>query len=149
MKLEAIMDGGGIAHHAIKAIYEVMSELDTADIRVEGVNKLLKFPEYSNVSKLRDLLGVLEEKDKLLDVITSHTTTEDGINVYIGTENDSDAMSNTSLIFKTVNVGGKKVAVGVIGPKRMNYSKVIDMINRLALGIDRMYGDEGDTRLLK
>jgi heat-inducible transcriptional repressor len=83
---------------------------------------------------------VLEEKDKLLDVISTHQSTNDGINVYIGTENDSDVMQNTTLIFKNINVGGKTLAVGVIGPKRMDYEKVIGMINRLANGIDRMYG---------
>ena len=50
-------------------------------------------------------------------------------------------MKNTTLIFKNVNVGGKQLAVGVIGPKRMNYSKVIEMLNGLASGIDRMFGD--------
>ena len=45
-------------------------------------------------------------------------------------------MSDTTLIFKNVTVGGKKMAVGVIGPKRMNYSKVIGMINQLASAID-------------
>ena len=110
------------------------------------INKLLNYPEYSDTERLRTLLGVLEEKDKLLDVISAHTTNDDGINVYIGTENDSDAMSNTTLIFKNVNVGGKRLAVGVIGPKRMNYSKVIEMINKLASGIDRMFTD--DTHLL-
>ena len=89
---------------------------------------------------------MLEEKDKLLDVISSHTTTDDGINVYIGAENDTDAMSNTTLIFRSVNVGGKRVAIGVIGPKRMDYSKVIGMINQLASGIDRMFS-EGNNLL--
>ena len=89
---------------------------------------------------------MLEEKEKILDVISSHTTTDDGINVYIGAENESDAMSNTTLIFKNVNVGGKKVAIGVIGPKRMNYTKVIGMINQLASGIDRIFSE--DDRLL-
>ena len=140
MKLEAIMGvSAGIVHHAIKAIYEVMSELDTADIRVEGVNKLLKFPEYSNVSKLRDLLGVLEEKDKLLDVISTKTMLDDDINVFIGTEDDGDVMSNTTVIYKNVTVGDKRVAIGVIGPRRMDYQKVIHMITKLADGIDRMF----------
>jgi heat-inducible transcriptional repressor len=119
-----------------------MSELDTADIRVEGVNKLLKFPEYSNVSKLRDLLGVLEEKDKLLDVISSRTKTEDDINIFIGTESDDDIMRNTTVIFKNITVKGKRVSIGVIGPRRMDYHKVINMINKLATGIDQMYADE-------
>ena len=143
VKLETIMGAASaMVHPAVKTIYETMSELDTADIRLDGINKLLKYPEYSDTEKLRNLLGVLEEKDKLLDVISSHTTNDDGINVYIGTENDSDAMSNTTLIFKNVNVGGKRLAVGVIGPKRMNYSKVIGMINQLASGIDRIFSDE-------
>ena len=131
-----------MVHPAVKAIYETMNELDTADVKLDGINRLLKYPEYSDTEKLRNLLGVLEEKEKLLDVISSHTTSEDGINVYIGTENDSDAMSNTTLIFRSVNVGGKRVAIGVIGPKRMDYSKVIGMINQLASGIDRIFSEE-------
>jgi transcriptional regulator of heat shock response len=51
-------------------------------------------------------------------------------------------MKNTTLIFKNINIGGKQLAVGVIGPKRMNYSKVIEMINGLASGIDKMYGED-------
>ncbi len=143
VRLEALMGpAAAMVHPAVKVIYETLSELDTADIKLDGINKLLDYPEYSDTKKLRNLLGVLEEKEKLLDVISSHTTSEDGINVYIGTENDSDAMSNTTLIFKNVNVGGKRVAVGVIGPKRMNYSKVIGMINQLASGIDRIFSEE-------
>ena len=84
---------------------------------------------------------MLEEKDKLMDVITANTSTDDGIHVYIGTGNDSDVMKDTTLIFKNISLGNSQFAVGVIGPKRMNYSKVIDMINRLANGIDRMLGD--------
>ncbi|MBO7304556.1 MAG: heat-inducible transcription repressor HrcA [Clostridia bacterium] len=144
LKLEALMGASGaMVHPAVKVILETMSELDTADVKLDGINRLLQYPEYSNTEKLRGLLGMLEEKDKLLDVISSHTTSDDGINVYIGTENDSDVMSNTALIFKSVNVGGKKLAVGVIGPRRMNYTKVIGMINQLASGIDRIFGDEG------
>ena len=143
VKLEALMgSSGAMVHPAVKMIYETMNELDTADIKLDGINKLLKYPEYADTEKLRNLLGVLEEKDKLLDVISAHTTNDDGINVYIGAENDSDAMSNTTLIFKNVNVGGKRLAVGVIGPKRMNYSKVIGMINQLASGIDRIFSDD-------
>ena len=54
-------------------------------------------------------------------------------------------MKNTAMIFKSINVGGSQVAVGVIGPKRMNYSKVIGMIDRLTAGINRMLADgEGE-----
>ena len=143
VKLEALMgSAGAMVHPTVKVIYETMSELDTADVKLEGITKLLQYPEYSDVSDFRNLLGVLEEKDKLLDVISSHSTSDDGIHVYIGTENESDGMKNTTLIFKNVTVGGKQLAVGVIGPKRMNYSKVIEMLNGLASGIDRIFSDD-------
>lgn len=142
VKLEALMgSAGAMVHPTIKVIYETMSELDTADVKLDGITKLLQYPEYSDVSDFRNLLGVLEEKEKLLDVISTHTTTDDGIQIYIGTENESDVMKNTTLIFKTINVGGKPLSVGVIGPKRMNYSKVIEMLNGLASGIDRVFGE--------
>ena len=142
IKLEAIMGSvADMVHPAVKIICETMNDIDTSDIKLDGVNKLLKYPEYSDVSKLRDLMGVLEEKDKLFDVISSHTAMDGDINVYIGKEDDSDALRDTTLIYKNVNVGGKQLAVGVIGPKRMNYSKVIGMINQLASAIDTSFGE--------
>ena len=142
VRLEALMgSAGAMVHPAVKVIFETMSELDTADVKLEGITRLLQYPEYSDVSDFRSLLGVLEEKDRLLDVISSHSGKDDGIHVYIGTENENDGMKNTTLIFKNISVGGKQMAVGVIGPKRMNYSKVIEMLNGLANGIDRMFGE--------
>ncbi len=142
MKLEAIMgSAGAIVHPTIKAIYETMNELDTADVKLDGITKLLQYPEYSDISDFRNLMSMLEEKDKFLDVISRETSDAGDIHVYIGTENESDAMRNTALIFKKVNIGGKELAVGVIGPKRMNYSKVIEMLNGLASGIDRLFGE--------
>lgn len=142
VKLEAIMGSASeMVHPTIKVIYEAIAELDSADVKLDGIAKLLQYPEYSDVTKLRSLLGVLEEKDRLMEVITSHTDPDDGIHVYIGTENDSDVMQGTTMIFKSVNIGGNQVAIGVIGPKRMNYQHVIDMISKLASGIEKL-GEE-------
>lgn len=142
MRLEAIMgSAGGMVHPTVKAIYETMNELDTADVRLEGITKLLQYPEYSDISDFRNLMEMLEEKERFLDVITRETSDGNDINVYIGTEDESDAMRNTALIFKKVRIGGKQYAVGVIGPKRMNYSRVIEMLNGLATGIDRIFSD--------
>ena len=142
MKIEALMGSAeSMVHPTIKAIYETMNELDTADVKLEGITKLLKYPEYSDISDFRNLMGMLEEKEKFLDVISKQASDGGDIHVYIGTEDESDAMRNTALIFKNVNVGGKQLAVGVIGPKRMNYSKVIEMLNGLASGIDRIFGE--------
>ena len=143
VKIEELMGSmGGIVHPTIKAIYEAVSELDSSDVRLDGITKLLQYPEYSDVSKLRGLLNVLEEKDKLLDVIESHTTKDDGLHIYIGNDDAEEAMRGTTLIFRNITVGAEQFAVGVIGPKRMNYTKVIEMLNQLASGIDKMFGSD-------
>lgn len=146
VKLEAIMgSSSGMVHPTIKMIYEAMSEVDSADVKLDGISRLLEYPEYSDVTRLRGLLGALEEKDKLMEVFTSQGEASDGIHVYIGTENEGDVMQGTTLIFKNVNIGGNRVAIGVIGPKRMNYHKVIDMISRLASGIEMLGEEKLDT----
>lgn len=116
----------------IKVVYETMAEIDGGDVRIDGVNHLLEYPEYANVEKLKDLLGLFEEKENLLDLIPS-TSEEDGINVFIGRENGLDVMAESSLIFKTIKQGDKVVgAIGVIGPRRMDYAKVFGIINQLS-----------------
>ena len=146
VRLETVMGpAGGMVHPAIKEIYEAMSELDSADVKLDGITKLLQYPEYSDMTKFRGLLGVLEEKERLKDVISTHTDDSEGIHVYIGHEGDGDVMSDTAMIFKNINVGGSKLAIGVIGPKRMDYSRVIEMIARLSADINRMLASDIDT----
>lgn len=145
VKLEAIMGSAAeMVHPSIKCVYEAMAELDSADVKLDGIAKLLQYPEYSDVTKLRSLLGVLEEKDKLMEVISTNSNGDDGIHVYIG-KDENDVMRGTTLIYKSVNVGGNQVAIGVIGPQRMNYSHVIDMISQLASSIEQLGDTKGDT----
>ena len=148
-KLEQLMgSASAMVHPVIKLIYETMNEIDTADIHVDGVNKLLRYPEYTDVTRLRELLEIIEEKDPLLNLIAAHAKEGEGnIHVVIGAENESDAMSDTTLNYRDVRVGGKKISVGVIGPKRMNYSKAIDTINRLAAGIEQVFGASDERGL--
>ncbi len=143
VKLEALMGSAGeMVHQTVKVIYETMHELDSADIKLDGITKLLDYPEYSDVSDFRNLLSTLEQKDKLMDVISSQSSDGGGIHVYIGADNEGDGMKNTTLIFKNVSIGGKQLSVGVIGPKRMNYQRVIEMLNGLANGIDRIFCED-------
>ena len=53
VRLEALMGAASaMVHPAVKVIYETMNELDTADVKLDGINKLLKYPEYSDTEKL-------------------------------------------------------------------------------------------------
>jgi len=128
----------GLADPIIKCIYDTVNEIDKGDVKVEQVNRLLEFPEYSNMSELRGLIGMLEQKEDILDIISN--SQKDIINILIGKENTVDIMSNSTLIFKTITANDKVVgAIGVIGPCRMDYSKVITTLDLLSDSITGMF----------
>ncbi len=114
----------------MRAFMEEIGTLNGGELRMEGVNRMLKYPEYSNLDNLKGLLGVLEKKDYILNVVSS--AQNDAINVYIGPESNEENLKGTSLVFKTVTENNIPVAaIGVIGPCRMDYSKVISTVDYL------------------
>ena len=127
----------------VKNVYEAMTEEDGGEVRVEGVNRLLQYPEYSDVGKFREMLGMLEEKDHLLDIFDAGAESTDDMNIYIGKENGVEVMQNSTLIYKTIRKNGEVIgAIGIIGPRRMDYHKVIGTIDSLASGVGRILNDQ-------
>ncbi len=121
----------------IKTIYETISEPDDSELMFDGVNNLLNYPEYSNIDTVKDVLELFDDKEELLEVMSG--VQNDKTNVYIGSESPVEVMNNSSLIFRSVKSGGKVVgAVGVIGPRRMDYSKVVTLVEYLSRGISRL-----------
>ncbi len=143
MRMEAAMGIDAVlVNPIIKCIYETMSEMDDGDVRFEGINRLLQYPEYADVGRFKQLLGALEEKHDILDLVSGAQA--DHVNVYIGSENTVDVMQNSSLIFKTIRRGGNTIgAIGIIGPCRMDYSRVVTMIEHLAAQVASMLDEDG------
>lgn len=142
----SIEDAMGVAapvvNPLIKLIYETMQEYHAGDLRVEGANRLLGIPDYSDLGEVRSLLHLFEQKDDLLDVISDDMS--DDIHVRIGHETAMSGMEGSSIVWRTIRSGDRVLgAIGVIGPRRMDYGKVISVINHLALGIDNLLGDPG------
>jgi heat-inducible transcriptional repressor len=149
MRMEAAMGVDAVlVNPIIKCIYETMRELDDGEVRFEGINRLLQYPEYADVGRFKQLLGALEEKHDILDLVSGAQA--DDVNIYIGSENSVDVMQNSSLIFKTIRRGGHTVgAIGIIGPCRMDYSRVVAMIDHLAGQVSSMLDEDGgQTNLL-
>lgn len=131
---------------AVKCIYETATERSDGDVRIDGVNRLLEYPEYSDSESIAGLLGLGDSKNALLDLVRESEDIEndDGdVKILIGSENRLDALGSSALVFKTVKRGGKVVgAVGVIGPRRMKYQNVISLVDSLANGINELISDD-------
>lgn len=129
----------------IKAVCETIANQSGGDLKIDGINRLLSYPEYYDLERLRDMLAMFESKKELLEVVSDSASSEisvpavlgeDKVHVYIGSENTVKIMDNSTLIFKTIRDGDKTVgAIGIIGPTRMDYSKVIATIDNLTNGV--------------
>ena len=120
----------------IKTVYEVIGGTTPGDIRFEGVNKLLQYPEFSDIDRIREMFDVLENKDEIMSVMTAAES--DRVNVLIGGETTVRTMENSTLVFRNLTENGRVIgAVGVIGPCRMDYSKVVTLLEAMT---DRMTG---------
>jgi heat-inducible transcriptional repressor len=146
LKMEQSMGAGSfLISTAVKRIYDALHEGEGDALKLDGVTRLLEYPEYSNAEQLRNMLWTFEDKDSVFDVILN--AKNEGVNVYIGSENPLDASHNSSLVFKTISQGERVLgAIGVIGPRRMDYSKVIKTVEYLTQSITEMLLD-ADTAL--
>lgn len=146
MRMESAMGIDSVmVNPIIKCIYETMTAMDGGNVRFEGINRLLQYPEYADIGRFKQLLGALEEKQDILDLVAG--AKPERVNIYIGSENTVDMMQNSSLIFKTIKRGGSTVgAIGILGPCRMDYSRVVTMIDHLAGQIAAMLDEDAESQ---
>jgi heat-inducible transcriptional repressor len=120
----------------IKAVCETISGFDGGEIRFEGINRLLSYPEYYNMDRLRDMLALFEKKDALLEVLSEEARSGGGMQIFIGRENLVKVMDNSTLVFKPVIENGRAVgAIGIICPTRMDYRRVLATIDSLTQSV--------------
>jgi len=105
-------------------------------VYLRGATKIMNQPEFRDVDKVKDILELLEQNDQLLHLFGMPA---DGLTVRIGQENQLDAIKQCSIITTSYSLGGKPVGmVGILGPTRMEYGRVITVLNYLAEGLSRM-----------
>ncbi len=101
------------------------------EVYLEGANKVFDFPEFKKVETARNFLSILDTKEEMLELFNSGLAED--INVYIGDENDKEEFKDLSIITFRHTVFGKDLGtIGIIGPKRMNYSKVISIMKYIS-----------------
>ncbi len=142
MNLErSLGDEAMLVNAAVKAIYEAMSEVDGGDLHYSGLDQLLQYPEYADVGKFGEIINTFEEKEQILDML-SETEGED-INVLIGSENSVKVMSDSAIVYKQIKKDGKTIgAIGVVGPRRMDYARVLATLEELGDNISDLIEDK-------
>lgn len=104
---------------------------DEEKIYLEGANKSFELPEFKSLDLAKNFVNILDTKEVMRDLLD--TGFAEDIKVYIGDENGSEELKDFSMVTFKHSVGDKEVGtIGIIGPKRMNYSKVISIMKYIS-----------------
>ncbi len=114
------------------ALYHVFSDFTAPDINVMGRNKFLEQPEFENVDKIRNLFTKLEDKNILKDIREDN---DKNIQIYIGSENNID--EEVTVIKTNFKTNEDEGTIAIIGPKRMEYDRVLSLLEYLKENIER------------
>lgn len=131
-------------NHILQSLYGFLQDKDrpgAPHVAVGGTSNMLSYPEYNDVEKARSFLSLMETRDKLAEIITG--AGEMAFTVRIGPENGVPEMADCSIVTATYSTrSGQQGTIGVIGPTRMQYSKVISILNIMGHQLTDMFNGE-------
>lgn len=119
--------------NVIKPVIEQIKKVLEEDkkIYLEGANRAFELPEFNSLEVAKNFVNVLDTKELMTDMLNSGFAQD--INVYIGEENEKDELKDFSIVTFKHKVGNKDLGtIGIIGPKRMDYSKVISVMKYIS-----------------
>ena len=114
------------------AFYDAFSSFTNkaSDVHFVGKNNFLKQPEFNNIEKVKEILTKFDD----INAISEMEEQNNGINVYIG--KDSELSDDVSVIKTKYDYNGEEVTIAIIGPKRMEYERVVNLLNYLKENIE-------------
>ena len=131
-----------IMENIFQGIAEAIHEADEVEIYTSGTTNMLKYPELGDIEQTTKLLEALEDRqglDELIDESMNSDNTN-GIQVYIGEESPVSNMKDCSIVTATYELAeGAKGTIGIIGPKRMDYKKVVSTLKNLTGELDTIF----------
>ncbi|MCL6591181.1 MAG: heat-inducible transcriptional repressor HrcA [Firmicutes bacterium] len=116
---------------ALRLLIHSMAQKPTERVYIDGATKILEQPEFADIQKFKPLMSLLEKEDRLYKLLSKSPTRKPKIK--IGHENEENGMSDCSVVTASYEIAGRTVGViGVLGPTRMEYSKVLPIVEYTA-----------------
>jgi len=112
------------------AFYNAFTDFNDRNIKMNGTKNILMQPEFNNADKIRDIISKFEDKE----IIQNIKEEDNGINIYIGSENDFD--DDLTIIKTKYKINGEEGTIALVGPKRMEYDRAITLLNYIKQNID-------------
>jgi heat-inducible transcriptional repressor len=133
-------DETGLIRLFIDSVDKIFDEQRTIEkVHIGGTAGILSQPEFEHADHYRSVIELLENEDMIVHVLEKSDTKDGLIAVSIGNENDIKQLKEYSVVTSTYTVGSSTGSVGIIGTKRMNYSKMIPLVDYVAKTISGMF----------
>ena len=142
--ISRLKEQAGIHSEVVDRVLNEVAEAIRADdddlqIYTSGATNIFKYPELSDGEMASRLIGTLEQKELLQELVDDVNSSESssGIQVYIGEEAPVQTMRDCSIVTANYELGeGLRGTIGIIGPKRMDYEKVLNTLRNLMTQLD-------------
>ena len=137
----ALGENGELLFPVIEFISEIIDDIQKeTEVYLSGVSNIFNFPEYRDIDRAKEFIEFLDDKNSVTKAISDSQEDDDRvIHIKIGKENDMDIMQTSSLVTANYHLGGRSVGkIGIIGPTRMNYSKVVANINQISKYLEKL-----------
>lgn len=134
-----------LVSRVLDAVAEAISQKEDMEIYTSGATNFFKYPELSDSEKASELISTFEEKHPLARLMNDEENgqEEHGIQVYIGQETPVPTMKDCSVVTASYDLGeGMYGRIGIVGPKRMDYDKVVGILKNLTQQLDEIFKKE-------
>ncbi len=131
-----------VVSRVLDAVAEAISQEEDLEIYTSGATNFFRYPELSDSEKASELISTFEEKRSLASLMGEEEANPDehGIQVYIGNETPVPTMKDCSVVTASYELGdGMYGRIGIVGPKRMDYDKVVGVLKNLTQQLDEIF----------
>ena len=131
-----------IVGEILDAVAQAIRGEDDLEVYTSGANNILKYPELADNQRAGDLINTFEEKQALARIAADSLDGNEGtgIQIYIGEESPIEAMKDCSVVTATYELGeGMRGSIAIVGPKRMDYDKVVGTLKTMKVELEDMY----------
>lgn len=112
------------------AFYNAFNDFTKSEVKVRGTSNILMQPEFNNADRIREIISKFDDQT----IVNKIKEDDSGVNIYIGSENDFD--DDVTIIKTKYSVHGEEGTIALIGPKRMEYERVVTLLEYIKKNIE-------------
>ncbi len=130
----------------LPVINKSVESIESVDLYADGITKLLSFPEYKDIDKVRTIISFIEDKNELIQLMVDDTLAQD-ISIKIGNENYYAPIKDCSIITATYKLDGETIGkIGILGPTRMDYISLAKTLKIFSENISEIINNYNVTK---